>query len=103
MKSLREGQLVTVARDGEVLDGIVFHAPSILKVVVAVPDAERGAILRTVHRRTLTERDAAGPHDKALRRMVARMPSAVRGGPGRGAGSGQRGHTRSPAHRTTGK
>lgn len=85
------------------LDGIVSHAPSILQVVVAVPDAERGAILRTVHRRTVTERDAAGPHDKTLRRVVARTPSTVRGGPGGGAGRGRRGYSRSAGHRTTGK
>jgi hypothetical protein len=103
--SPREGQLVTVAEDGVTLDGIVFHAQSILKVVVAVSDPERGPLFRTVHSKALTERDGAGAHDEALRRLIRRTPSAGRGGPrgGQGAGQGRRGHTRSPVHRTTGK
>ncbi|MCW2955013.1 MAG: hypothetical protein JWQ48_4183 [Conexibacter sp.] len=96
---------MTVAEDGVTLDGIVFHAHSILKVVVAVADPERGPLFRTVHSKTLAERDGAGAHDEALRRLIRRTPSAGRGGPrgGQGGGRGRPGHTRSAGHRTTGK
>jgi hypothetical protein len=98
VKTFREGELVTVARDGEILDGMVSHAASLLKIVVAVPDPERGAILRTVHPRVLAERTEAGPDDAALERAIHRTPS--RGGPaGGGGGRGNRGHSRGPAHR----
>jgi hypothetical protein len=105
MTSLRQGDLVTVAGKGPVLDGIVFQVPSAQKVVVAVPDARRGAVLRTVHPDALAERSAPGAHDEALRRLIRRTPSTVRGDAGGAQGSGRaaRGHTRAAMHRTTGK
>lgn len=105
MKAFREGELVSVSKDDVVLDGVVAHTESILKIVVAVPDSDRGAILRTVHPRTLTERKEPGPDDQALQRLIQRTPSTGRGGPrgGQGPGRGQRGHTRGPGHRTTGR
>jgi hypothetical protein len=51
MKAFREGQLVTVVGDRGGLDGIVVHAPSLVRVEVAVADAERGAVFRTSIRR----------------------------------------------------
>jgi hypothetical protein len=102
MKPLREGQLVTVSGEGPPLEGIVHHAPSLVKVVVAVPDEERGPVLRTVHRRAVTERTAAGDDDDALRRLIRREGRAGQRG-GQGGGPGRRAHTRGPVHRTTGK
>jgi len=105
MTSLREGDLVTVAEERGERDGIVFQVPSRSKVIVAVPDAARGEVMRTFHPRALAPRTAAGEHDEALRRLVRRTPSGGRGeggGPS-GPGSGPRGHTRSPAHRATGR
>jgi hypothetical protein len=88
-----------------VLDGIVFDTPSAQKVVVAVVDPQRGPVFRTVHPRTLSERDEAGVHDLALRGLIRRTPSTARGGPSGAKGSvqGRRGHSRSAMHRTTGK
>ena len=105
MKSFHEGQLVTVLGEGGELDGIVVHAPSMVKVEVAVPDAQRGPVFRTVHPKRLRERTAAGEHDEALRRLIRRSASAGRGGPrgGPGAGHGRRGHAHATGHRTTGK
>jgi hypothetical protein len=101
MKSLREGQLVTVAGDDVSLDGIVHHAPSLVKVVVAVPDDERGPVLRTVQRRLVSERHEAGPDDDALRRLIRREGRV--GARGAQVGGGRRAHSRGPMHRTTGK
>jgi hypothetical protein len=104
MDSLLEGQLVTVAGKGAPVDGIVFDAPSAIKVVVAVVEAERGPVLRTVERKALTDRTEAGEHDEALRRLIRRTPSTRRGGGSGGQGfGGARGHNRPPAHRTTGR
>jgi len=105
MTSLREGELVTVAGEGGERDGIVFNVPSRSKVVVAVPDPTRGPVLRTFHPRTLTARTEDGAHDEALRRLIRRTPAVHRGDPrgGGGPGQGPRGHTRSPAHRPTGR
>ena len=105
MRSFHEGQLVTLVGKGEALDGIVVHAPSLVKIEVAVPDAERGPVFRTVHPKSLRERDAPGEHDDALRRLIRRAPSAGRSGPrgGPGAGHGRRGHSQVSGHRTTGK
>jgi hypothetical protein len=100
------GELVTVAGKGGARDGIVFHVLSASKVVVALSDRTRGPILRTVHPSELTERADAGPHDQALRQLIRRTPSAARGGPRGGNGSGQGprgGHTRAPTHRATGR
>jgi hypothetical protein len=99
------GDLVSVAGAGPALDGIVFDTPSRSKVVVAVVDPARGPVLRTVHPKTLTERDKEGSHDPALRSLVRRtrppVHDAARGGvTGR---KGRAGFTRSATHRSTGK
>jgi hypothetical protein len=105
MRSFHQGQLVTLVGEGGTLDGIVVHTPSLVKIEVAVPDAERGPVFRTVHPKALRERLTAGEHDDALRRLIRRTPSAGRAGPrsGPGAGRGRRGHSHASGHRTTGK
>jgi hypothetical protein len=103
MKAFHEGQLVTLVGERIELDAIVVHAPSLVKVEVAVADAERGAVFRTVHPKTLRERSAVGEHDDALRRRIRRTPSAGRAGPRSGPGRGRRGHSHVSGHRTTGK
>lgn len=103
MKAFQEGQLVTLVGERIELDAIVVHAPSLVKVEVAVADTERGAVFRTVHRKTLRERSAVGEHDDALRRLIRRTPSAGRAGPRSGPGPGRRGHSHVSGHRTTGK
>ena len=103
MKAFHEGQLVTLVGEGGEFDAIVVHAPSLVKVEVAVADAERGALFRTVHPKTLRERSTAGEHDDALRRRIRRTVPADRGGPRSGPGGGHRGHTHVSGHRTTGK
>ena len=105
MRAFHEGQLVTLVEEGGELDGIVVHAPSLVKVEVAVADAERGALFRTVHPKRLSERRIAGEHDDALRRLIRRTPSAGRAGPRSGPGTGhaRRGHAHASGYRTTGK
>ena len=105
MKSFHEGQLVTVVEEGGELDGIVVHVPSLVSIEVAVRDADRGPVFRTVHPKALRERTTPGPDDDALRRRIRRGPSAARGGPvgGRAGGHGRRGHSHATGHRTTGK
>jgi hypothetical protein len=105
MESTSIGELVKVTGEGPDLDGIVFDTPSRTKAVVALVDPDRGPMFRTVHPRTLTERTAEGPHDRALRHLVRRTPSpgrtAARGGvTGR---HGSPGYARGASHRTTGK
>jgi hypothetical protein len=106
MESISAGDLVTVTGDGPKLDGIVFDTPSTTKTVVAVVDRARGPVFRTVHPRTLGEREAEGADDRALRLLIRRTtPPPVRGGArgAGGAGHGRSGHTRAAMHRTTGK
>jgi hypothetical protein len=103
MRSFNEGQLVTLVEEGSELDGIVVHAPSLVKVEVAVADGERGAVFRTVHPKTLRERDVVGEHDDALRRRIRRTRSPGRAGSGSGPGAGRRGYSHASGHRTTGK
>lgn len=105
MDSASAGELVKVADGGPELDGIVFDRPSRAKAVVAVVDADRGPLFRTVHPRTLTERTAEGPDDRALRLLVRRTPSPVRAAARGGStgGHGSPGHARGTMHRTTGK
>ena len=81
MRSFHEGQLVTLVEEREALEGIVVHAPSLVKVEVAVPDAAHGTVFRTVHPKMLRERSEAGEHDDALRRQIRRTGFAGRGGP----------------------
>jgi hypothetical protein len=101
-----DSELVKVADGGRELDGIVFDAPSRSKVTVAVMDAARGPVFRTVHADTLTERTEAGPDDRALSMLIRRTWQGARGGSapaGAAATRGQDGHTRAATHRTTGK
>ena len=87
------------------MDGIGFDTPSRSKTVVAVVDAGRGPVMRTVHPDALSERTDAGPDDQALRLLIRRTPPPARGAArgGTGAGHGRSGHTRGAAHRTTGR
>jgi hypothetical protein len=103
MRSFHEGQLVTLVGEDETLDGIVVHAPSLVKVEVAVPDSAHGTVFRTVHPKVLRERSVAGEHDDVLRRQIRRTGFAGRGGPRTGPGAGRRGHSQPSGHRTTGK
>jgi hypothetical protein len=100
------GELVKVAGSGPDSDGIVFDVPSRAKVVVAVVQRGRGAVLRTVAATAVTARAEDGPDDRALRLLIRRTPppahgaSGGRAGPGRGRSDG---HSRAAAHRTTGR
>ena len=100
MKSLHEGQLVTVTENGESVDGIVFQVQSVLKAVVAVPDTEHGAAFRTVHRATLAER-GAGEHDDALKKVIRRTNSGGRSAASGGV-QGSRGFGKATGHRKVG-
>jgi hypothetical protein len=102
MRFFHEGQLVTIVGEREALEGIVVHAPSLVKVEVAVPDTGHGPVFRTVHPKLLRERSAPSEHDEALRQLIRRTASAGRG-PRSGAGSVRRGHSHPSGHRTTGK
>jgi ribosomal protein L4 len=105
MRSFHEGQLVTVLGESGELEGIVVHAPSLVKIEVAVPEAAGEPVFRTVHPKRLKERSAAGENDDALRRLIRRTASAGRAGTRAGPGSrrGRRGHSQPSGHRTTGK
>jgi hypothetical protein len=96
---------VTVATGSARIDGIVADLPSASKAVVAVMDRRRGPVLRTALRTALTDRETAGPDDRALRLLVRRTAPAARGGASGGAGvvRGRAGHTRAAMHRPTGK
>jgi hypothetical protein len=100
MQQTSTRELVKVADGGPELDGIVFDRPSRSKVVVAVVAPGRGPVFRTVHPRTLTERSAEGPDDRALQLLLRRTPPPVHGAARGGAGGG---HTRGASHRTTGR
>src|SRR3954463_10170202 len=105
MEQIGKGDLVKVATAGPVIDGIVFDVPSASKVVVAVIDRTRGPVMRTVHRRDLSERTEEGSADRALQLLVRRTPPPVHSAAraGGGGGQGRAGHTRAAGHRTTGK
>jgi hypothetical protein len=105
MESPHPGERVNVTEGGAVADGIVFDTPSRTKVVVAVVDAGRGPVFRTVHPRALTDRAEEGAQDAVLRLLIRRTPPPVRGAEALGAGMGGRraGHARGSMHRTTGK
>jgi hypothetical protein len=105
METTAIGDLVSVAGAGAPRDGIVFDTPSPSKVVVAVVDPRRGPGFRTVHPKTLTEREKEGSDDPALRLLIRRTPppgqSAAHGG---GTGpKGRAGFTRGATHRPTGR
>ena len=99
------GDQVNVDDGGVVRDGIVFDVPSRSKVVVAVFDARRGPVFRTVHPGGLTEREQESAGDAALRLLIRRTPPPVRGADGGGprVGHGRAAHTRGATHRTTGR
>jgi hypothetical protein len=105
MEPVSAGELVKAAGGGSELDGIVFDTPSSSKVVVAVVDAARGPVFRTVNAKALVERTEEGPNDRALRLLIRRTPQPIRGaarGDTRG-GRGRPGFSRGAMHRTTGK
>jgi hypothetical protein len=106
MESLSAGDLVSVTTGGPSTDGIVVDTLRGAKAVVALRDPVRGPVLRTVNRKALTERDQAGPDDRALQLLIRRTPAhasgATRGGAKGGTGRGA-GYTRAAPHRTTGK
>jgi hypothetical protein len=101
MKSFHEGQLVMLVGEGKELEGIVVHAPGLVKVEIAVPDAERGALFRSVHPKVLRHREAPGEHDDSLRRLIRRGRAGSRSE--RAVGHGRSGHSHPTGHRTTGK
>jgi hypothetical protein len=103
LKTFHEGQLVTVAVDGAELDGVVVHVPSLVKVEVAVEDAEGGHAFRMVHPKVVTPRDEEREADEALRRLIRRNGPSDRGGPRGGAGGVRRAHSRAAGHRTADK
>jgi hypothetical protein len=103
LKTFREGQLVSVAAEGGVLDGVVARVASLVKVEVAVDEVGTGPVFRTAHPKSLTPRTEPGPSDDALRRLIHRGAAAGHGAPGGAAGHGRRAHTRAAAHRTTGR
>ena len=103
LKTFRNGQLVTVASADGTLDGVVAHVPSLVKVEVAVEEAGTGPVFRTVHPKSLTPRDEAGPADDALRRLIHRGAATGHQDPGSPSGRGRRAHTRASAHRPTGR
>ena len=102
LKTFREGQLVTVDSEGGVLDGVVSHVPSLVKVEVAVEEAA-GPVFRTAHPKSLAPRDEPGPTDDALRRLIHRGGAAGHQVPGGASARGRRAHTRGAAHRPTGR
>jgi hypothetical protein len=105
METTAIGDLVSVTGAGAPRDGIVYDTPSPSKVVVAVVDPRRGPGFRTVHPKTLTEREKEGSHDPALRLLIRRTPPPGHGG-GRAGGTGRKGRagfTRGATHRPTGK
>ena len=99
------GERVNVDDGGAVREGIVFDTPSRSKVVVAVFDARRGPVFRTVHPKGLSERTTDGVGDGALRLLIRRTPPPGRAANGGRAGVGTRraAHTRGASHRSTGK
>jgi hypothetical protein len=105
MLVVHAGDRVNVDEGGVVRDGIVFDLPSRAKVVVAVFDARRGPVLRTVDPKGLTERAEDGASDPALRLLIRRTPPPARGADGDGPRVGRQraGHARGAAHRSTGK
>ncbi len=105
MDAITVGELVSVAGGGPVLDGVVFDTPSSSKAVVAVVDPKRGPLFRTVGLDTLTAREQAGPHDRALRQLIRRTTPPTHGASRSAAvsRSGRSGFTRGATHRPTGK
>jgi hypothetical protein len=105
MEPSSPGDRVRVDIGGTISDGLVFDTPSRTKIVVAVLDASRGPVFRTVAASAITERSTDSPHDHVLELLIRRTPPPVRAADRAGAGPGQRraGHSRGSMHRTTGK
>lgn len=103
LRTFREGQLVSVATEGGVLDGVVAGIASLVKVEVAVDQPGSGPTFRTAHPKTLRPRDDPGPADDALRSLIRRAATTGRGSGGGTAARGRRAHTRAAAHRPTGR
>jgi hypothetical protein len=105
MEAVSPGELVTFSEGGPPADAIVFDTPSRSKVVVAIVDATKGPVFRTVHPRTLTAREEEGPDDRALHLLLKRTPPPARGSGGGGPRGGRAlpGHSRGAAHRPTGR
>jgi hypothetical protein len=105
MEPTSVGDLVRVGGGGPELDGIVFDTPSSSKAVVAVVDPVRGPMFRTVNTAILTERSGPGADDRALRLLIRRTPTPIRGGPSGAShgGGGRSGFKRGAMHRTTGR
>jgi hypothetical protein len=85
-------ELVKVAGAGAPVDGIVFDTPS-------------GPVFVTVNPKALTPRTESGSNDSALRLLLRRTPSPIRGA-ARGAslgGQSRSGYQRGTAHRPTGR
>jgi hypothetical protein len=102
LKTFREGQLVSLATEDGALDGVVAHVASLVKVEVAVEQAD-GPVFRTVHPKSLTTRDEPGPADDALRHLIHRAAAPGHSASGGTSGRGRRAHTRGAAHRPTGR
>ena len=102
LKTFREGQLVSLATDDGDVDAVVAHVASLVKVEVAVEEAD-GPVFRIVHPKSLTPRDEPGPADDALRRVIHRAASPGHGAAGGASGRGRRAHSRGAAHRPTGR
>jgi hypothetical protein len=104
MESMSAGDLVKVATGGPSIDGIIVEVLGTSKAVVALRDQARGPVLRTVNQSALTEREEAGPDDRALQLLIRRTHPATRGAArgGSGGGPGQGGHTRAAPHRSNG-
>lgn len=102
LKTFREGQLVSLATDDGGVDGVVAHVASLVKVEVAVEEAD-GPVFRIVHPKSLTPREDPGPADDALRRAIHRAAAPGHAAAGGASGRGRRAHTRGAAHRPTGR
>ena len=102
LKTFREGQLVSVATDDGDVDGVVAHVASLVKVEVAVEEAD-GPVFRIVHPKSLTPREEPGPTDDALKRVIHRAASPGHAAAGGASGRGRRAHSRGAAHRPTGR
>ncbi len=103
LKTFREGQLVTLATEDGGVDGVVAHVASLVKVEVAVEQADGDPVFRTVHPKSLTPRDEPGPADEALRRVIHRAAAPGHSATGGASGRGRQAHTRGAAHRPTGR
>ena len=100
---LTNGTLVTVATGGPPIDAIVMSVPSPAKVVVALVDPKKGPVLQTVARDAVTEREAEGKHDPALKALIRRNMHAHQGGLHAGGTVQQRaGFSKPTGHRKVG-